>query len=404
MVEPSGHCPYLGLKQNRAIRFASPTGEHRCYISGDPQEIPVDQAQFCLSADHVRCPLYTGLGVPTISASGAATLAPLAPPRRGLVGWLAGLSKRDRAIYGALLALLVAIIGIYLVAGAQLLTSALGQEGVPTPSQVVAPAATATEVPLPPSATTAASATIAASATPVPATATDIPLSPTSTLAPATKTVQVILIPTDRPPLPTALPTATEEPPDAPPPVLTELPTVTDSPIPVPTDTAAPAAPTDTAAPVVPSATSAAPEPTATTVPPTDVPPPPPPTDVPPPPPTEAPPATATAAPFRQAPAILYFPDTSGSVMISVRRTLTVQGQRIAEAVVRSLIDGPRSSRVLAPVFDPGTRLLSVTKSDRTLLVDLDRRPGIGRSMRWPSRLRSLVAWNRCRCWFTAHQ
>lgn len=39
MVEPSGHCPYLGLKQNQAIRFASPTPEHRCYAAGQAQEI-----------------------------------------------------------------------------------------------------------------------------------------------------------------------------------------------------------------------------------------------------------------------------------------------------------------------------------------------------------------------------
>src|SRR5262245_13563303 len=130
MVEQSGHCPYLGLKQNRAIRFASPTPEHRCYVTGDPQEIPVDQAEYCLSSGHVRCPLYMGLGVPTTSIGGgsAATLSAQPMPRNWLVGWLASLSLRDRLIYGALLALLLLIVGIYAVASAQLFLPAVGAE------------------------------------------------------------------------------------------------------------------------------------------------------------------------------------------------------------------------------------------------------------------------------------
>src|SRR3954447_16192930 len=104
MTEPNGHCPYLGLKQNRAIRFASPTPEHRCFVSGEPLEIPVDQASYCLSQGHVHCPLYMGLTVSTtndaltpiggIATAGGALIAPTA----GMRGWLGTLSPRDRAI------------------------------------------------------------------------------------------------------------------------------------------------------------------------------------------------------------------------------------------------------------------------------------------------------------------
>ncbi|HZG67176.1 MAG TPA: hypothetical protein VEZ12_10560, partial [Herpetosiphonaceae bacterium] len=59
MNEPA-HCPFLGLRQNRAIRFAAPTPEHRCFRNGMPDEIPVDQRGYCLSPQHRTCPLYTG--------------------------------------------------------------------------------------------------------------------------------------------------------------------------------------------------------------------------------------------------------------------------------------------------------------------------------------------------------
>lgn len=60
MSEVATHCPYIGLKQNRAIRFSTPTAEHRCYISGDAMDIPVDQASYCLTQFHTQCPLYMG--------------------------------------------------------------------------------------------------------------------------------------------------------------------------------------------------------------------------------------------------------------------------------------------------------------------------------------------------------
>ncbi|MBC8077645.1 MAG: hypothetical protein H7Y32_16335, partial [Chloroflexales bacterium] len=268
MIEPSGHCPYLGLKQNRAIRFASPTPEHRCYVTGDPQEIPVDQATRCLSSGHVQCPLYMGLPAPTTLPP---TLVPLPLPRQGLLGWLGGLSPRDRIIYGALLALLVAIMGIYALAGAQLLSSALGQD-LP-PSALPAPLATtaAPSVTLAPlvTRTIAATATIASTATLEP-TGTDIPTPPTSTIPVSTTTIPVIIFPSPEPyvPPPTAAPSI-----NTPAPVETVTqPTVETATVAftaAPTDSTATQAATSTGAP---TSTGAA---TATSAPPTETPAPP---------------------------------------------------------------------------------------------------------------------------------
>src|SRR5512138_5085 len=123
MVEPTGHCPYLGLKQNRAIRFASPTPEHRCYISGEPLEIPVDQASYCLSQGHIHCPLYMGLTIPTTSDATAVLASAAAVSPSGLRGWYATLSPRDRTVYAIMLAMLAIIVAIYLFVGLQSLFS-----------------------------------------------------------------------------------------------------------------------------------------------------------------------------------------------------------------------------------------------------------------------------------------
>ncbi len=94
------HCPYLGLRQNRAIRFATPTPEHRCYVNGEAQEIPVDQRAYCLSINHLSCPLYTGQWSPTTAA--AAGTGALAIPRRASgAGW----RGREPMFYFALAAM-----------------------------------------------------------------------------------------------------------------------------------------------------------------------------------------------------------------------------------------------------------------------------------------------------------
>src|SRR5262245_41268991 len=139
-MEPTGHCPFVGLKQNRAIRFSSPTPEHRCYVGGDPIEIPVDQSEFCLSHNHTQCPLYMGLTPVTTSE----TTIPLpvtgtaAQPANGFGGWLAGLSPRDRLIYLLMISLLGLILLVYVAAGLQSLSGMPQIGSVPT-AQTVAP-------------------------------------------------------------------------------------------------------------------------------------------------------------------------------------------------------------------------------------------------------------------------
>src|SRR5262245_45072574 len=142
MTEPTSHCPYLGLKQNRAIRFASPTPEHRCYVSGEPLDIPVDQATYCLSQGHVHCPLYMGLSLPTTDdaatvVAGGAT----AETQSGLRGWYASLSPRDRVIYALMLGMLALIVAIYLFAGLRAFLS--GNSGGTSVRLTATPAATA---------------------------------------------------------------------------------------------------------------------------------------------------------------------------------------------------------------------------------------------------------------------
>ena len=273
MVEPTGHCPYLGLKQNQAIRFASPTPEHRCYAAGQAQEIPSFepnyQSSYCLSPNHVKCPLYTGSGLPSTP------LPPPPPPRLapalatgggGLRGWLAGLAPRDRAIYGLLVGLLGLILLFYAVAGIGLAsdgalfggwgfppaapTDNSGQLPVGTPSPAPAatpPSATATDAP--PSATATRNPTRtprpAPSATPAPSTTpTETPL-PTGDAITLTPTLYI-------PPRPTF--TFVPEPPTNTPsdlvPVTPESPTVEPS----STSTAATEAPT-----LEPSSTTEAP-------------------------------------------------------------------------------------------------------------------------------------------------
>jgi spore germination protein GerM len=316
-------------------------------------------------------------------------LAPLPLPRQGLVGWLGGLSPRDRIIYGALLGLLVAIIGIYAVAGAQLISSALGQDLPPSPP----PAREATAA-APPSATRAPSATLAPSATARP-TATDRPV-PTNTNVPTTApTIVVFLTPTDEPfiPFPEPPPPTVAPPPSDTPAPPSDTATADASPAPTGAATTEAATATTDASPAATEAPTLAPTEAPTLAPteaptlapteaPTNIPEPPPPTLAPPPP-TEAPspPPTQPSPQFRTVPATLYFADgASGALYVPVQRALRVDDGRIAEAVARALIAGPRSGSGLAPVVYGATRLLGTRIDGDMLLVDLDRSPGDDRA------------------------
>ncbi|GIV97323.1 MAG: hypothetical protein KatS3mg057_1980 [Herpetosiphonaceae bacterium] len=313
------HCPYLGLKHNRAIRFASPTPEHRCYVSGDPQEIPVDQARYCLSANHVRCPLYTGEML--------ASMVPITRRQGGVRGWISSLTPRDRAIYGALVGMLGVIliiyaVGIYLlwtkntsgiVSGEILQTPteegqalAVTVTASATPTSLKTPSATPRSLPTP---TSSPSATPSATPTEIAVLATSSPTQPASP-SPATATPTSIpptntpmVVPPTPSPVPSPLPTATMAPPAT---------------RPLPTSQAEP------------------PGPTVSVV-------------------------------------LLYFGDPSGRLLIPVTRSIQPTNQW-RTAALQELLKGPkgRLSRVIAE----GTELLSLSISGNLATVNLSQHPG----------------------------
>ncbi len=136
------HCPYLGLRQNRAIRFASPTAEHRCYVAGDAQEIPVDQRAYCLSGDHRTCPLYTGeWGSTTSGAVGAGGV--LAFARRGQRASTRG---RDTLFYLLVVGLVLTITAVWLGIG---YLYAMGSGEFPTAAASVPAIVVPTALPTP---------------------------------------------------------------------------------------------------------------------------------------------------------------------------------------------------------------------------------------------------------------
>jgi spore germination protein GerM len=354
-----GYCPYLGLKQNRAIRFSSPTPEHRCYVGGEPVEIPVDQSTFCLSRNHVQCPLYMGLTIPstpaTISPAGAATIAP-----GGLRGWLGTLSPRDRAIYALMLGMLAIIILVYVVAGWQALTGS----GL-IPSTVVASPTSSGAV----GALETATATEGASPQPTPsATATAVPPTPTP-LPTSTPSPQPSPTPTPEPVIlvPTALPTQP-----------TGGATIVPSPTLQPTQLPVTPGVTATVQPTQPTAT-----PTATIVPPTAVP-----TTPPSPPPPTAPPATPRppAPTVRNERLWLYFGDATGTLFVPTQRLVPVEDRKVATAAINALIEGPCNG--LERLVDPQARLLGITISNGLATVNFDRPPHLNGD---PRGLHSIV-------------
>jgi spore germination protein GerM len=342
MVEPTGHCPYLGLKQNRAIRFSSPTLEHRCYVGGEPIEIPVDQASYCLSRNHINCPLYMGLTVPTTSDTAAAGAAGVAAAGAGgLRGWYATLPPRDRVVYALMIGMLALIVVIYLIAGLQSFGVGPGLTGGATPSAA------------PTTAPGAAAATVAARPSP---SATTAP--PSATAEPPTATPE--------PPTPTTLPTSTQAPrPTAAPTEPTIILPPTASPA-----TAAPratVAPTQAQATAVP-ATSAPTQPAAPSPQPSVAP-------------TQAPPTRAPSPPTQPPAPVavseevlwLYFADPTGSLYVPVQRRVRVEDRKVGEAAIRELIAGARPG--LERLLLPDTRLLGLTIRDGTAFVNFDRAP-----------------------------
>ncbi|MEM8529363.1 MAG: GerMN domain-containing protein [Chloroflexota bacterium] len=318
MTEPSGHCPYIGLKQNQSIRFASPTAEHRCYVSGEPLNIPVDQANFCLSTNHVHCPLYMGLSMPTtattISEFGE---APSRTPAQGLQGWLGTLSQRDRLIYTAILIALMVVITVYLIAGINALLQENDIIGNGPVGEVAVP--TTTEPPVD---------------------QTDTVLTPVL----PNVTEETVL------PTPTALPTSTPSP----------------TPSPEPTKNRLYIAPTDmpTTSPDISSTATRTPEATGETAK----------TPTTPSPTSTSEPLTPTPnQTVATTPITLYFVDNAASLFVPVQRDVQVSNQQIASAAVQELIAG--ISAPLQSSFIAETQLLDLEVRNQTAQVNFDRYP-----------------------------
>ena len=355
----------MGLKQNRAIRFASPTPEHRCYVGGEPIDIPVNQAEYCLASGHTHCPLYMGLTVPTI----ADTPIPLLPaPQTGVRGWLASLPLRERRVYAGMIALLGALTVLLLFLLLQSVLTAPGGIEVavptaqPTQAAVVAPDATQPAPSALPSA--------------VPPTPTALPRN-TSTPQPTAPppTSAILLLPTSIATTPTSSSVPASPVPASPVPVIpTSVPA---SPVPA---SPVPASPV----PVIPTSVPASPVPAspvpASPVPVIPTPVPARPTTVPVPPTTVPATAAPTAVQVSREVVTLYFGDATGGLYVPVQRTITVENQQIARAAIQSMISGPRGS--LTRLLLPETQVLGVKVQDGTATVNLDRRPTGGNDER----------------------
>lgn len=342
-MEPSGHCPYLGLKQNRAIRFASPTPEHRCYVSGEAIDIPVDQSNYCLSQNHVHCPLYTGSMLPSTGTPPQAVDLPvLVAPTRGMGGWLATLSPRDRVIYALMVGLLSLIAMLYLFLGLQSLLRPAQASQVPSSQPTAALAVAVTAV------ATFAPTSDPATPSPLPTT----PPTPQPTLEPTA--VNVIILPTDVPAIATNVPAS----PTVAATAVQPMPTVAATRVPA---TAQPS----TAAPSLPSAKPAPTRaPIAATVLPTAVP-------------TRIPAVTAapTQLPVSKSEQLLtlYFGDATGALYVPVTRRVQVENNEVVAAAVRELITGPQ--RGLTALLLRSVKLLGVQVNDGTAIVNFDRSP-----------------------------
>lgn len=200
------HCPHLGLKHTRAIRFSSPTPEHRCYIFGEPLPIHVDQATYCLGARYPECPRFAGqepppsatVAPPRGAARGGRALRPAGEVSPWTRFW-GQLGKRERILYLSLVGVLLLILASYGIIVGMVLPArerAVTPTPWPTLPTVLAVQATATARPTerpsppPPTATPAPTATPVVTpvptATPVPPTATPVVIVPTATPLPET--------------------------------------------------------------------------------------------------------------------------------------------------------------------------------------------------------------------------
>lgn len=205
------HCPHLGLKHTKAIRFSSPTEEHRCYIFGEPLPIRVDQRSFCLSENYAECPRFSGQEPPPVPSQTRALRRP-GQPSRLAVFWQS-LGRGQRILYVSLLGVFLALLAAWaLIVGVVLPRRQGSVVETPVPSTVptsqpvatTAVPATATEPPtFPPPTTVRPSDTPRATETV--AGATETAAASTSSPAPSTQTP---VPPTGTPEAPSATPQA----------------------------------------------------------------------------------------------------------------------------------------------------------------------------------------------------
>lgn len=374
-MEPVHHCPYVGLKQNRAIRFASPTPEHRCYMTGEAHDIPVPQASFCLSSNHVRCPLYAGEDLPV--AQVISTPTPVAVG--GWRGWLAGLSTRDRRIYATLVGLLGLIIVAYAISGVVLFSNPDTPAVPSATSQVLQPTSdspTLTVSPSPNAFATAAvrqtqtaeviaqttTVTPSVSVTPSASATTQVILaSPTFVIVPPTEDVIVasatpsIPFATDLPSLePTLSPIATTAVPTLEP---TMEPTVEPTAVPTLEPTIEP-----TVEPTVAPTPEPIPEPTAQ--------------------PTEE----TGGREVNQL--TLFFADSTGQVLVPVSRQVAAT-RKPRTAAILQLIQGARGD--LRNLLPSDTQLLGLRLNNGIATANFNRIPTFGNSSLEDLGLRSIV-------------
>jgi LysM repeat protein len=113
-------CPYLGLADDPATRFAYPSSAQRCHALARPSTIElVKQAQDCLTAQHVRCSRYSppealspagqllreAVASPDLLPARSTVAARRQPPVRGL-------PRPHRAVQLALFAVLLVAVGL----------------------------------------------------------------------------------------------------------------------------------------------------------------------------------------------------------------------------------------------------------------------------------------------------
>jgi spore germination protein GerM len=189
MPERKPHCPYVGLRQNRAVRFSTPSAEHRCHVGGEAMQIPVDQSSYCLSQFHTQCPLYMGSVNAPKDDDERATVIPvsasirrskemrqnprddqrLTPSRRRQTS---AQPRIPMAVYGLFLGILLVAVVVYVYAGNQL-------SGTADDPALQMPTIAPTFEPLPTTAPTDAPALVVATATAEP---TTVAVMPTATV------------------------------------------------------------------------------------------------------------------------------------------------------------------------------------------------------------------------------